>query len=283
MRIRINGADADIRPDTEKTVGEVLCALEPWLAGSGHRLSGLCIDGETASVATMESCFVREIDSIGMLDISISSLPDLLAESILDMTQYISDFENAGYEEKKQFAANWKESPGAQLLAEQSPDLFDWAAMTFSGEGSPTHILRALAEERLRELQDPAGELERAEPVVAEVCSRLEEFPLDIQTGKDARATETVNVFSGIAEKIFRIFNVLRIAGFPVEEIRVEETPINAYISEFSAALRELVSAYEQRDTVLVGDLAEYEMAPRLRNLHSSVLSEITQQRRSMQ
>ena len=44
------------------------------------------------------------------------------------------------------------------------------------------------------------------------------------------------------------------------------------YIMEFSAALRELLAAYEQHDTVLVGDLAEYEMAPRLRGLHAALL-----------
>ena len=46
MKIQINGTDADIRPETEKNVGEVLCALEAWLTNSGFRLSGLSIDGE---------------------------------------------------------------------------------------------------------------------------------------------------------------------------------------------------------------------------------------------
>jgi hypothetical protein len=36
------------------------------------------------------------------------------------------------------------------------------------------------------------------------------------------------------------------------------------YIDEFSTALKELASAYENNDTVLVGDLAEYELSPRL-------------------
>ena len=265
MKITINGADADIRLETEKTVGEILCALEGWLANTGFRLSGLSIDGETMGVESMEACFNRGIDSIDTLDIGVSSLPELIAESLLSVMQDIDAFEAAGFEEKRPFAENWKQSPQACLLAEQCPDLFDWALKTFSGEGASPQALRVLAEERLRELQDPAGEMRRAVPVVSEICSRLEEFPLDIQTGKDARAAETVNVFSSVTEKVFRLFNVLKMEGFPVGEIMVETTPISTCISEFSASLQELLIAYEQRDTVLAGDIAEYEMAPRLR------------------
>jgi hypothetical protein len=131
--------------------------------------------------------------------------------------------------------------------------------------------LKPVFEERLRELQDPAGEMSRIEPLINDICFRLEEFPLDIQTGKDAKAAETVSIFSGVAEKVFRIYNVLKIEGFPITEITVENIPVTSYITEFNTALKELLAAYEQFDTVLVGDLAEYEMSPRLRNLHGAL------------
>ena len=279
MKIRVNGLDADMQPETEKTVGEVLAAMESWLTGSGHRLSGLCIDGETANLETIEESFNREIDTIHTLDISTSSLTELIAESLFNIIEDVKTYEAASFEQRIPFAANWKESPTARLLAEQSPDLYDWAMNTFSGEGSGTQILHSLAEERLRELQNPINEMETAKPLVAEVCTRLEELPLDMQTGKDARAAETVNFFSGIAEKVFRIYSILKIEGFPVGDIKVENMAIKAYIDEFNAVLQELLTAYEQRDTVLVGDLAEYEMAPRLRNLHATLLDAIVQKR----
>ena len=277
MKIRINGIDADIQPDTEKTVGEVLSALESWLFGSGHRLSGLSIDGDAARVETMEACFTREIDSIGILDIHTRALTELLAESLIHVMQDITDYEEADYEQKTHFAVSWQESPGARLLAEQSSELYHWIVQAFSGSGSSTHVIRTIVEERLRELHDPIGETARTQPVVEEICKRLEEFPLDIQTGKDARAAETINVFSGIAEKVFRMYRVLRIEGCITDEVMVENTPIDTYISEFNTALQELLAAYEQRDTVLVGDITEYEMAPRLRNVHAAVLHTITQ------
>jgi hypothetical protein len=276
MKITINGVDAGIQLETEKNVGEVLYGLDSWLNGTGYRMSGLSINGETTDVDSMESCFDRSIDSVETMDISARALLELFAESLILTIQDAGLYEASDFEGKGRFAEMWKQSPQAILLAEQSPDLFDWAIKTFSGEGSNIPAFRLLAEERLRELHNPAGELEKAGPLVGEVCARLEELPLDIQTGKDARAAETVRIFSAVAEKIFRIFNVLKIAGFQVGEIIVDDIPITVFIAEFSTALRELLAAYEQHDTVLVGDLAEYEMAPRLRSLHTAVLNAIT-------
>jgi len=272
MKIKINGADADIKPENEKTVGEILSAFDAWLAGTGHRLSGLIIDGKAVNAREMELSFTRDIETIDTIDICTTSLPQLVAESLMRTMQDIEEFQKAGFDEKAGFSGKWKESPQGCLLAEQYPELYNWTTKSFSGEGCSPQVLSALFEERLRELEDPAGEMSRTALLVDDICTRLTEFPLDIQTGKDERAAETVNVFSGIAEKVFRIYHTLKIEGFPVAKITVDNTPVNEYITEFSKALKELLDAYERRDTVLIGDLAEYEMAPRLRSLHAAVL-----------
>jgi len=276
MKIRINGADADIQLESEKNVGEILYGLDSWLAGTGHRLSGLAINGKAINSDSMEACFAANIDTVNTLDITTSAIVELFAESLLHTIQDIAAYEAAGFEDKNRFAESWKQSPQALLLAEQSPDLFDWSVKVFSGEGVSPQGFRLLLDERLSELQDPAAEMVKAGTLVDEICGRLEELSLDIQTGKDARAAETIRAFSGVTEKVFRIFNMLKLAGFPVGEITVENTSITAYIAEFDTALRELLAAYEQHDTVLVGDLAEYEMAPRLHRLHTAILDAIT-------
>ena len=272
MRIRINGADADVQPETEKTVGEILSALEAWLEGTGHRLSGLGVNGSSMGADSIEACFGMDIGAVETLDIYTSPITALFAESLLHAMEAVDVYETAGFEEKGSVAARWKDSPAAGMLAEHSPDLFAWATKTFSGEGSGPRALRSVLEERLREVQDPAGELDKSGALVADICARLEELPLDIQTGKDAKAAETVSIFSGVAEKVFRIFDVLKTLGLQVGEVKAGDLPVADYIEEFNANLRKLLSAYEQSDTVLIGDIAEYEMAPRLRNLHAAVL-----------
>jgi hypothetical protein len=271
MNIRINGKEADIQIETEQTVGDILSGLGQWLANSEYRLSGMAIDGETIHTGSLEASFDRDISSIGTLDILTSSLPELTAESLLNVLRDIADYEACGFAEKQCHRERWKESPQARLLEEQLPDVFDLTVKTFSGEGLNPAGLRSIIDERLRELRDPAGELEKAEPLISRVCARLEELPLDIQTGKDSRASETIQFFSGVAEKIFRVFKVLQIEGFISEEIKAAGAPSDEYLSKFGAVLKELLAAYEERDAVLVGDLAEYELAPRLRDLYSAM------------
>ena len=75
---------------------------------------------------------------------------------------------------------------------------------------------------------------------------------------------------------MFRVFNILKMECFPVEDITIEGTPIAVFFAEFNNTLRDLLGAYEQRDTVLVGDIAEYEIAPKLRYLYAAMLNVTT-------
>ena len=269
MEIRINGAVADIQLESEKTIGEILGALDNWLSGTGHRLSGIEIDGKPVNASSLDECFAKEITDVKTINIITSSMPELMAESLFNLLNEIKIFEEINFSEKAHFLAQWKESPEANLLAEQCPDLFNWINLTFSGEGSNTEILRLMAEERLRELQNPAEEMNKAESLVEDICKRLEDLPLDMQTGKDAKAAETINIFSGVAEKIIRIYKILKLQGF-------QDMPVETCLGEFNDALRNLLTAYEQHDTVLVGDIAEYEISPKLRNIHTAMKSVIT-------
>ena len=275
MKIMINGADADIRPENEKTLGEVLCVLDNWLLGSGYRLSGLNIDGEIISSNSMEEIFTKEIDTIDALDIRTSSLLELLAECYLNLIQDIDEYEAAEFNDTL-FFKNWKDSPQACMLAEQSPELYDMSEKFFcNSHTSLEPSLRQIVLERLIELQDPVGELTRIKSIVTNTCISLEEVPLHLQTGKDAKAMEEMGAFSGTAEKVFRIINILKLSAFPIDEIRICNIPIGTYISEFDAALKEMLAAYERNDIILVGDIAEYEMAPRLLNLYESVFNNL--------
>jgi hypothetical protein len=274
MTININGNTADITLESEKTIGDVLAGLENWLRGSGHRLSGLEVDGEIADTRSIEGFFGRELASIEKLDIRTSSWAELAAEALQDILQYIDEYTGADFEIRSRLKTGWEKSPGAQFLQEQIPDMHDFVTKTFSGLGLNPPELRTLTEERLRELENPRQELTNARSLVEGAAKRLEDLPLDIQTGKDGRAAETVQIFSRLAEKLFRLYTLLKIEGFFPETLSVDELPIYTYIEEFGSALKELLAAYEARDAVLVGDLAEYELAPRLLRFYSAIATD---------
>jgi hypothetical protein len=265
MEIRINGQKADITTDTEKSVGEVMAGLEEWLANSRHRLSGFALDGCNVSCegSFLEEAFSRDICTVNTLDIYANSLAELAGMSLLHIRADIDEYENLDYEKRREFYDRWKQSPQAMFAAEQMPDIFTMSSNIFQDSGINARMLRVITEERLREIENPAAEFESLRTLVSETCARLVDLPLDIQTGKDGRAAQTIQAFSGITEKIFRIFKLFNNPAC--------ERSVASLIGEFNTSARELSDAYERHDTVLVGDLAEYEMAPRLQELFAAI------------
>jgi hypothetical protein len=276
MEITIDGKPADIILENEKTIGDILREIGDWLSGSQYSLSGLSINGETIDAASINGAFDRPLDSIETLDIRTTSLPLLMVEALMDIRRDITAYGNASFEDQKRLQQEWEKSPAASFLAAQAPDMFDCINRSFRGEGLGIPPLISLVDERLRELQDPRLELGGMDVLIETTAKRLEDLPLDIQTGKDARAAETVQLFSTIAEKLFRLFSLLKLEGIITDSLVVGTMPFNAFIGDFSAALKELLAAYEVKDAVLVGDLAEYELAPRLRTFYSAIRAPVT-------
>jgi hypothetical protein len=271
MKITIDGKQADITIEHEKTIGDVLSALEDWLHGSGHRLSGLRVNGETIGDASLDRFFDRDLSTVETLDLETASWAEHAVQSIVSLYGMIREMEEAAYAEREGLRTEWTALPGAQFLKSEIPELWTAAEETFAGEGPAPGELRSILEERLRELENPQQELSSAGPLVEALVQRLTDLPLDIQTGKDRRAAETMGLFSSLTEKLVRLFNLLKIEGFFPENKTVEGMPVLNYIGEFDSTLKDLIRAYEDRDTVLVGDLAEYELAPRLLQFYDTI------------
>jgi hypothetical protein len=272
MEIKINGKSADITIDNEKTVAQVMSGIEQWLSGSGHRLSGLIIDGKTADLSSLENIFAKEIDAVKTLDILTMSVTDLAAMSLVNLLADIDEFERLPFDGRNNFFTAWKERPQALFILEQMPDFFSFFENTFLKGAFGVQALRSITEERLREIQTPVDEFSNLRPLLEETCVRLTDLPLDIQTGKDARASQTIQIFSGITEKIFRVYRQLEIQGYIPKS--AAEKNLTGQINDFNGAVKELLLAYEKNDTVLVGDLAEYEIAPRLQKIYYTAAGE---------
>jgi hypothetical protein len=272
MQIKINGNAADITLDNEKTVGEIIASFEQWLANSGHRLSGISIDGQNADVSKLDDFFFRDINTVNIIDIYTSSLSQLAAENMAALYNDAQRFEKLDFEEKKLFFNDWKNSPQSAFTNEQMPDLYGLFVNSFSGGEINSETLISITEERMREINDPALEISGLQRIIEETCSRLNDLALDIQTGKDLRAAQTIQIFTGISEKILRIFQQLDIQGY-LSQKENGEKPVNIIVIEFGNLIKELLEAYEKHDTVLVGDIAEYEASVKLNELYTAILN----------
>jgi hypothetical protein len=253
--ITINGKTADITLENETTLGEVLSGFDSWLSGSNLYLSGVEIDGKTYGSSALEEAFTLSLDGISRIDIKAASRDELMLEALAGIQNDLAYLAESPREAGQSVSA-WETSSAAVFLAEHDADMYGLVARVLEGKTPPRTALLSITE-RIRELRDPAGELRSAVPLITEAAGRLEDFALDTQTGKDRRAAETLALFSGITEKLLRLFGILKNRG-------ADTAAAAEFLNDFCAMVKELYTAYENKDTVLVGDLAEYELAPKL-------------------
>ena len=271
MEISINNKPADITIENEKNIGDVLVGFENWLKGSGSRVSGLYIDGSEIPIAGLPSAMERELSAIDKLDIRISSWDELAVEALGELTNVCNAYNNSSFEEREGIRKNWEESAAAAFMFEEIKDIFNYTDLAFSGDSLTFSDLLQLIDERIRELGEPQTELEKMEKPVMEIALRMEELPLDMQTGKDKRVTQTMQLFSQMGEKLFRLFRILRQPKDPSQPFAIDGQEAKQFLDDFNAVLGELNSAYKNQDLILIGDLAEYEMAPRLLKLFTAL------------
>ncbi|MDR0759834.1 MAG: hypothetical protein LBF74_06945 [Treponema sp.] len=275
MVIRINGEIADIILESERTLGAVLTGIENWLENSEFRVKGLEIDGRTISGNAIPAAFERDLAGIEFIDLTVCTRRELALEALTEAQWYLAALTGPGScpDALSAAAEGWKNSSAKSFLSEELPDICGILDEFFktggTGGGPSPQVIASLIDERIREIADPAEEFTRLGSLVSGVSERLEELPIDIQTGKDGRAAETVSLFSSIAEKLFRLFVVFQSQGEFIDT--VDSVPIHTFLAEFDAALKELLLAYSNKDAVLAGDLAEYELAPRLRAFYAAL------------
>jgi len=108
----------------------------------------------------------------------------------------------------------------------------------------------------------------------SDCVSGLRDIPVQLQTGKDILVMETINRFSTALQSLYQALPLLSITRLKGAAPAIDGIPLDAYPSELSPILSDLLDALKNKDTVLVGDLSEYELAPRIEKL-GAILSAV--------
>lgn len=106
-----------------------------------------------------------------------------------------------------------------------------------------------------------------------EIDSKLSEISVLLQSGRDRDASDTIN---SLATAMSDFVHVARMSVlFPelYEQISIDGMNLQAFFEEFSPILKDFEGAMESKDSVTVGDLSEYEISPRLKNVIQALQS----------
>lgn len=129
---------------------------------------------------------------------------------------------------------------------------------------------KALAESTKIELevvtrQAVVDGLKKLPPLFESLAEKMEQVPVNLQSGKGKEAAAAI---AELADNIDFFCRVAALAAlFPevYETLAVDGKPAAEFFAGLTPILADFENALEANDTVLVGDLAEYEICPRLK------------------
>ncbi|MFW6338990.1 MAG: hypothetical protein ACOC25_08675 [Alkalispirochaetaceae bacterium] len=280
MKIVVNDEAIDFTLQGEKRLGEIIPPLREWLSASDFAMAGLTVDGKPVDLEKREEWEELELKGIGTLTVSASSLvqeqldgietameflvllrrivqaadAERLAEALMEynyLREVLPAFLSSRYEEGTQMRDYFDE-----LL-----DRTGAADGALPSEGEPRReLLRgvdsliSLLETRAREIVQPGEEFLAVARAVAGSLESIEEVPVLLQTGEGANAMRRLAGFTGLVERLVRLYPLW------AEEHEAGE----ADFEELNEVLAELIQALGDEDSVLVGDLVEYEVVPKI-------------------
>jgi len=101
----------------------------------------------------------------------------------------------------------------------------------------------------------------------SDIEKKVEQIPIDLQSGKDAETNKTIIILADALDQFCHIATLSTLFPETYGNVKISGKSIANFFSDFSHILSEFKQAMETGDTVSIGDLAEYEICPRLHSI----------------
>ncbi len=283
MQITINDEIIDYTLESERELGEVVDGISTWLNQAGLTIRSIKRDSSEIELTAKTEWRDESLDDISQLEIEAVTPWELFQEKLATVTEYFNLIETSLDDDTAAAANLLEESPAvAKILSEcVHPELGERFGREVDGLSEQSQIehrkeelrelvknLRVIAAERLRETVDPRGEFESLLPGISESIDEITEVSVLMQTGKESEAMGYVLRFVEKAEKLMRLIGIIReLKLADPDSITVGEKSISEYHGELNRLLSDLMDAVRSGDSITIGDLLEYEIAPRFEDL----------------
>ncbi|HZK20311.1 MAG TPA: hypothetical protein VFC68_06270 [Treponemataceae bacterium] len=103
------------------------------------------------------------------------------------------------------------------------------------------------------------------------ICEGLEQISVKYQTNNDNEVSAIITSFANSFDSLCHLISLTALFPTKFSHFKIDDMTIIEFLQDFSPILEEFETALKEKDTVLVGDLAEYEIMPRLTNLIASI------------
>lgn len=286
MDISMNGTATEIAV-AGRNVGDVLSELDEHAEKAGAIITGIRYNGKNLDAESIAGITGDPADGPGSLELSAESATDMKARAIDTLLQLIDAAAVATDTETHEAVRNaWASYRSAfdGLYSAEESSFLDAFGKELTGNGSAVNKiddkeaeagttaginetaarLASFFGERLAELRDPAAAMMTASQLFDSIRTDLSEVAVRLQTGKEAEGMHTMVMVVELINKTVRILPDFMRTVPGAARLAIDGKDIGDFYDDFNIVFRELAGAFESKDSVLIGDLAEYEILPRL-------------------
>lgn len=283
MTLTINQQQIDFTLENEATLKEVVSNIDSWLSNDQLTIEKLVVNGSDYSDRDLDI----SLDSINSIEIETLSFHDMNVHNI----SWIKYF----FEQLISAIESWNPEILEQVEKESAFILNNISTILSEDNKTPDTIITQqisellslynnfqcsesivdkdktlgllnrviiLLNERLNEFENVEAELQSGIEVLNSLTEELESVSIYLQSGKSREAATIMGKFTGAFNKVLRIIN------FNIKNpIFADNSNIQDFVDGLDEILHELLEGFESQDTVLIGDILEFELPPKIESL----------------
>jgi hypothetical protein len=291
LEIQINNQNLDFTIERDETLGEVVKDIETWLEGTDLVLYSVKHGDQELLSLPAEQWSQTPHGEVGTLNVTVRHTRELTLLNLQTILEYlgllkqgISSGAEPQEEQLSELLAGFpalneslrKHFPSSESLLQPLVSLFgsatveqlsSWNEETRQQARNLIDLVCTQVSFRLQELQDPRAALRTLSGALKVCVEEISEISILLQTGKDRQAMDSMVRFSELSQSLVRV--VASVFSEEHSRVDVGGMTLQDFYSELNSILAELLEAFEAKDSVLIGDLMEYEIAPRLEQLRT--------------
>ncbi|MFW5842903.1 MAG: hypothetical protein ACOCW6_03175 [Spirochaetota bacterium] len=269
MELLVNSQPVELTLEDESTLGEVISGVRNWLAESRLFVTDIQVDEREVPLELPQPWGDQDLEEIGQIRIEAHpqwqvdlALLDTAVEELRDAQTDVNLGSDAQRRllETVRFLRHLDLGMVEDRLEQHRP-------LGPEDVAAASTILRS----RRQEIADPWREAMATAPLIEEMLPEVEEVAVLLQTGRDSEAMTILIRFVELVSRLLRLFGHLTYSAEhdPGGKISSEGASLQEVTGQLNATLRELVDAFTNQDSVLIGDLLEYEVTSQVRELLS--------------
>jgi len=115
--------------------------------------------------------------------------------------------------------------------------------------------------------QSIAEMFKRSSKEASDIAEILIQVPVMLQSGKDSDAFKAITHLTDIISNFCHAITLSSLFPDKFNQIKIEDQSLSDFFNDFSKVFNDFNDALQNNDTVLIGDISEYEICPRLKAL----------------